>query len=158
MIKKILTFSIVSCLLWSCNSATKTSSGETNTNTVDTTEEYVPIDATGDTTDMHNAQNSLDVDGAYKGVLPCADCEGIETEVELKDSTYVRRTKYLGKGDSKVDEEHGNFKWLEGSTIELEGIADASNKYFVGENTLTHLDTEGNKVTGELADHYILKK
>lgn len=158
MIKKILTLSMVSFLLWSCNNTTNTSKDANSASTTDTLEEYVPIDATGDTTDMHNAQNSLDVEGTYKGVLPCADCEGIETEIELKDSAYIKRTKYLGKGDGKVDEEKGSFEWVDGSTIELEGIEGASNKYFVGENTLTHLDMEGNKVTGELADHYILKK
>lgn len=158
MIKKILTLSAVSILLWGCNNTTNTSKDTDSADTEGTTEEYVPIDATGDTTDMHDAQNSLDIEGTYKGVLPCADCEGIETEIELKDSTYLKKIKYLGKGDGKVDEEKGNFKWLDGSTIELEGIEDTSNKYFVGENTLTHLDTEGNKVTGELADHYILKK
>ena len=37
----------------------------------------------------HNAKNSLDYIGTYKGILPCADCEGIETELELNsDKTY----------------------------------------------------------------------
>jgi uncharacterized lipoprotein NlpE involved in copper resistance len=158
MIKKILTLSVVSILLWSCNNTAHTSNDADSADVADTTEEYVPIDATGDTTDMHNAQNSLDIAGTYKGVLPCADCEGIETEIELKDSAYVKKIKYLGKGDGQVNEDKGSFKWLDGSTIELEGLVDAPNKYFVGENTLTQLDMEGNKVTGDLADKYILNK
>ncbi|WP_438946633.1 copper resistance protein NlpE N-terminal domain-containing protein, partial [Sediminibacterium sp.] len=28
----------------------------------------------------HEAQNSLDWQGSYSGVLPCASCPGIETE------------------------------------------------------------------------------
>ena len=48
--------------------------------------------------DGATAQNSLDVVGTYKGVLPCADCEGMETMIELKsDSTYSRVITYLGK-------------------------------------------------------------
>lgn len=35
--------------------------------------------------DMHTSQIALDWSGIYKGVLPCADCEGIETEVTLRD-------------------------------------------------------------------------
>jgi len=154
MIKNLLTFTIGCILLLSCNNASREGG---NVETADTIEEYVPIDATTD--DEHNAQNSLDVEGVYNGKLPCADCEGIDTEIELKaDSTYVIKTKYLGKGDGKTFEEKGSYTWLDGSTIELQGIKDASNKYFVGENTLTHLDMDGNKVTGELADDYILKK
>ena len=33
--------------------------------------------------DQHNSRNSLDWNGVYKGVLPCADCEGIETVITL---------------------------------------------------------------------------
>jgi hypothetical protein len=33
--------------------------------------------------DMHNARISLDYFGSYKGVLPCADCEGIETIIGI---------------------------------------------------------------------------
>nr|WP_250850238.1 copper resistance protein NlpE N-terminal domain-containing protein [Acinetobacter sp. ANC 5378] len=29
-------------------------------------------------------ETSLDWAGEYKGVFPCADCEGIETDLELK--------------------------------------------------------------------------
>ncbi|MBL8321182.1 MAG: copper resistance protein NlpE N-terminal domain-containing protein, partial [Acinetobacter sp.] len=45
------------------------------------------------------AETSLDWAGKYKGVLPCADCEGIEMELELKsDKTYELTEEYLGKG------------------------------------------------------------
>ncbi len=30
------------------------------------------------------AENALDWPGEYKGILPCKDCKGIETELELK--------------------------------------------------------------------------
>jgi hypothetical protein len=30
--------------------------------------------------------------------------------------------------------------------------------YKLGENTLTHLDLDGNVITGDLADDYVLKK
>ena len=44
----------------------------------------------GEEMDMHNAENSLDIAGVYKGVLPCADCEGIETTIVLKDDKIGR--------------------------------------------------------------------
>lgn len=109
--------------------------------------------------DEHNAKNSLDILGTYKGVLPCADCEGIETEITLlKDETYTKKTKYLGK-DEKASEELGDYTWKEdGNTLVLEGIDSKPIEYFVSENSLTQLDTEGNKITGDLSGKYILKK
>lgn len=62
--------------------------------------------------DIHNSQNALDWSGAYKGVTPCADCEGIDTETILDNNlTFVIRTKYLGKEDRKVFVEKGAFEW-----------------------------------------------
>jgi uncharacterized lipoprotein NlpE involved in copper resistance len=110
--------------------------------------------------DMHSSRTSLDWNGTYKGVVPCADCEGIETEISLSlDMTYTIRTRYLGKGDQKVFEEKGKFSWNEGgSIITLLGIQNGPTKYQVGENHLTQLDLKGNKIVGALAKKYILTK
>jgi len=108
--------------------------------------------------DEHNAKNSLDYKGTYKGEIPAADASGIIVSVTLSDSTYVKTMKYVGKGD-KTFEDKGKYTWNdEGNTITLLGLKNESNKYFVGENTLTMLDMDGNKITGDLADKYILRK
>jgi len=105
----------------------------------------------------HNARNALDWAGAYRGVLPCADCEGIETLVVLaSDGTYSTRSKYLGKGDNHFSEQ-GRFTWNEaGNTITLTGQSPA--RYFVGENQLIRLALDGSRITGGLAQHYVLAK
>ena len=110
--------------------------------------------------DAHNSQNSLDWEGVYKGILPCADCEGIEIEIILNsDLTFVKKTKYLGKENFNGIDEKGSFTWnKEGSTIILQQINEGSNQYKVCENTLTHLDMEGKIIKGDLAEKYILKK
>jgi heat shock protein HslJ len=109
-------------------------------------------------TDPHSSYNSLDWDGIYRGVLPCADCPGIQTTIYLnRDLTYLKRTKYLDRPDS-AEETKGMFSWnAAGNTITLKGAGDPAS-YFVGENTLTQLDMKGNKITGNLAGHYILSK
>jgi heat shock protein HslJ len=106
-----------------------------------------------------NSQNSLDWKGVYKGVLPCADCEGIETTINLKSGgTFKRIQKYLGKEDGLFADE-GTFQWDErGSKITLSGKQGESQMYLVGENVLFHLDKEGNRITGDLAPNYILPK
>jgi len=111
-------------------------------------------------TTSDNSQNSLDWQGTYKGVTPCADCEGIETEIILNlDLTYVMKTKYLGKGDGKVFEEKGSFVWdKSGANIALEGGKGGPSQYKVGENQLIQLDMEGNPITGDLADKFVLRK
>ncbi|WP_264564894.1 copper resistance protein NlpE [Flavobacterium sp. N3904] len=110
--------------------------------------------------DSHNSENALDWQGIYKGVLPCADCEGIETTVTLnKDKTFSLATKYLGKGEGKVFIEKGSFTWDKtGTSVTLEGSRDRPSQYKVGENTLTQLDMQGNPITGQSANLYILKK
>jgi uncharacterized lipoprotein NlpE involved in copper resistance len=106
-----------------------------------------------------NSQNSLDWQDTYSGIVPCADCEGIETTITLnQDLTFSIKTKYLGKSD-KAFENTGKFTWNEkGTTITLVSLTDSASQYFVGENTLTQLDIEGNKILGNLAEKYMLKK
>lgn len=107
----------------------------------------------------HNAKNSLDYIGTYKGVLPCADCEGLETVLCINENnTYKLQTRYLGKGD-KVFEQKGTFTWdAKGVKIILSDIENAPNQYFVGENKVTQLDMSGKIITGKLALQYVLTK
>lgn len=107
-----------------------------------------------------NSMNALDWDGVYTGTLPCADCEGIKTMLQLnKDETYILKTKYLGKSD-EVNTTTGTFKWgSNGGMIQLAGLSgDAPGKYQVGEEVLFHLDKDGKRITGDLADKYRLDK
>ncbi len=106
-----------------------------------------------------NSETSLDWDGSYSGVLPCADCEGIQTMLTLnQDKTYEMSTEYLGKSDEKFINT-GNFQWDEsGNIIELSEM-DEGPKYFqVGETNLFMLDQDKNRMTGELSSQYNLKK
>lgn len=124
--------------------------------------EPAPTEITSDTVltpQSHTSKNSLDYLGLYKGKLPCADCAGIETSIELsEDFSYIMTMKYLGKSDKAI-EQKGTYAWNKtGSAIVLDGGTKQPSQYFVGENTLTQLDANGTKVEGKLADSYILKK
>ncbi len=117
----------------------------------------MPMDTihTGD-----NSETSLDWDGVYIGTTPCANCEGIETELTLgKDKRFVLKTKYIGKGAEKFNVETGIFSWdKSGSVIILNGLEHKPNQYKVGENHLVQMDMGGNIVEGDLASKYILQK
>jgi copper homeostasis protein (lipoprotein) len=104
----------------------------------------------------HSSVNALDWNGVYKGTLPCADCEGIETHVTLTpDNTYTLKRIYLRK-ENDIRESSGTFTWnSDGNRIMFDGN---NGWYQVTENRLIHLDKSGNRVTGPLAEKYILLK
>lgn len=147
-VKQIGLACLSACFLVACQG--KSAENSTEANGQDTTQ----------IADGHTSQNALDWQGVYKGVVPCADCEGIETTLVLNpDNTYVLQTLYLGKGDPTVREKTGSFTWAaDGLTITLSGIENAPTQYRVGENQITQLDMAGQMVTGDLAAKYVLAK
>lgn len=106
-----------------------------------------------------NSRVSLDWEGTYRGILPCADCQGIETTVTLdKNGTCLIRSRYLAKSD-RIFSEACTFVWdREGRTIAVSAKESASRRYLVGENMLVQLDMQGKRITGLLADKYVLGK
>ena len=148
---KIILIACASFLIFSCKKEVK--EAEINTDTIAKVAVETPINS-------HNSQNSLDWSGTYKGITPCADCEGIETEINLNtDLTFIIKTKYLGKGDETVFQETGNFVWDKtGGIIKLEGLKGRPSQYKVGENRLIQLDMGGNVISGTLAEKYVLTK
>lgn len=113
--------------------------------------------------DHHYSLIALDWQGAYVGHLPCADCEEIETTIVLNyDMTYVKETQYIGKSNDKIREtgklepdETGNKLIFIPSGNENQA---EKTVYKLGENTLTQLDGQGNKIEGEIAEKYVLHK
>ena len=110
---------------------------------------------------QHNSRNSLDWDGIYSGILPCADCEGIKTDIELhRDGTYRMARKYLGRGDSLFLEK-GAFQWNEqGSSITLLSDGDSPDPahFQVGENQLIRLGQNSQPIQSDLGEMYVLWK
>ncbi|ANE53491.1 hypothetical protein SY85_13920 [Flavisolibacter tropicus] len=105
------------------------------------------------------SKTSLDWQGSYSGIVPCADCEGIATTIVLNaDKSYALSTHYLGK-DQTVNNANGTFSWnKEGNTIMLNGMKNGPLYYKVVENQLIQLDQQGKTITGPNANRYILAK
>ena len=145
---------MLSCglILGSCNSGTEPRQDVEQPTATAT--DSVPLVADG-----HDARNSLDVNGIYQGLLPCADCEGIETRIELMaDNRYVQQARYLGKKDAPLFETKGGWEWENGSIIRLVAETKDSIQFFVGENKLIQLDQQGKRIEGALAEKYVLTK
>lgn len=111
--------------------------------------------------DQHTAEISLDWQGTYSGNLPCADCDYIETELTLTDDlTYVLTTQYIGKDKQpELNTFEGEFTW-QANNVKLEGIPanERPDMFKVEENQVRQLDMEGNEITGDLAQHYVMRK
>ena len=99
--------------------------------------------------------------GVYTGVIPSAGGEGIDVKITLNaNETYKVEYRYIGKSND-VFTSAGKFNWnAEKDTIILGGEreGDIPTYYKMGKKALIHLDIEGNIITGELANDYILMK
>ena len=104
-----------------------------------------------------NSQVSVDWVGEYEGILPCADCPGLKTSLELnKNNTYEIEEEYLER--KTENKEKGTFEWDASGGIITLHRKDGNTKYRVGENQLIGLDTEGKPIDGPLKDSFVLKK
>lgn len=144
---KTIIFVLVLISLTSCNNFKKQ-----DTNSIEQQQDTVA--------DMHNAKNSLDWTGVYKGVLPCASCQEIKTTIILNDNNTFERTDIYVKDKEEVFVENGDFSWDNTNNIITLNIKGEVNpqKYKVIEGKLLMLDAEGKENQGELADNYILTK
>lgn len=98
--------------------------------------------------------------GSYEGTFPCADCPGIEVKIELnEDMSYIKTETYLESETPNTIEEQGTFQWKEVKDIVvLESPSGQKFQYLVEKGRLIALQEDGIRVTGELADQYILWK
>jgi hypothetical protein len=108
---------------------------------------------------VHTSRNAPDWAGVYEGILPCADCPGIWTRIELAPGqTYVMSMRYLDR-EAAPRTSRGTFKWdAEGRNIELQGSQGGSWRFQVREDSLALLDRQGQPITENLAQNYVLKK
>lgn len=133
--------------LASCNSA-----GKVNDNA------EVPTDSTVAVAEAQPESTAFDKVGVYTGVIPCADCGGIETTLELRaDGTYSLTEIYKDKKDGRF-ESSGKFQWDAAASCITVGEGEDLISYIVEGDHLVMLDQDGHRVTGELADHYVLTK
>lgn len=94
--------------------------------------------------------------GVYEGTLPCADCSGIATTLTLEEqqaATY--RTFYLDKSDTAFVEK-GTYE-VSDSILTL--TLPKEQLYFaISSEKLTLLTPERQRIEGNLAPYYELKK
>jgi copper homeostasis protein (lipoprotein) len=108
-----------------------------------------------------HAQKNLNLSGLYLGFYPCSDCQGIRTTLALNENkTYVYISIYVGKSDREIIEK-GKFTIGEnGNTLVLtpKKGSNTTQHYLIEDDMLIKLDEDGNRITKDGADGYILKR
>jgi hypothetical protein len=102
--------------------------------------------------DMHTSRNSLDWAGSYEGLLACADCAGIHTQVSLEaDGRFEIFTRRLVR-DAAPSFARGEFDWeAGGNTIALDAAGNRQ-RFAVGEGRLLLLEAGQTQPTWDRAD------
>ena len=110
---------------------------------------------------LMNNNKSTPWSGVYRGVLPCADCEGIQTEIRLyPNNTFEMLRKYLGESD-KIYRDKGKVKWNESENQIRLRVKEEQNipaNYRVSENQIIQLDANGDTIQSDFSESYVLKK
>lgn len=124
-----------------------------------------PAEATPETTAAAEAPAETPVLlGVFEGVLPCADCPGIETRLELTrkgqdwgDGTYRLTETYQGRGEPVVTE--GEWGTLRGSATDpdatvyqLDPATPETSRYFrvESDDALRMLDRDLNETPADM--------
>jgi len=100
---------------------------------------------------------------SYSGILPCADCQGIETSIVLSsDGSFSKHLLYIGRKSKGAgsNEFSATGKWmLHGmDTVHLTDVKDGPSMYIRTDSSMIQLDMSGKRITGKLAGKYELKK
>ena len=119
MIKRMLPLLLAGLVLAACGGNTAADNPPTPAaSAVQPASAPAVAEASAAVPDMHNAQNALDWNGTYQGLLPCASCEGIATELVLNnDGTYSLTEDYQGGKEALKETVTGKFTWLPGGSV-----------------------------------------
>ena len=95
--------------------------------------------------------------GTWGGSLPCADCKAIRYRLTINaDSTYKETLVYEGKSEREFDQ-LGRWYITGDTLLRLRKDPGEGNDRFVMEaGRLTALDQENRRITGTLAERYVL--
>jgi uncharacterized lipoprotein NlpE involved in copper resistance len=104
-------------------------------------------------------KSSANFSGTFSGLIPCADCPGIEVTLSFSpDSSFIESMIYQERSSSFKD----SGQWIkDGKMIKVRyNNKKASPHYFLikSDSIIAWLDADKKEIEGPLKDHYILKK
>lgn len=127
------------------------------------TQDPLPIDETSELTQNDEPQ----AEKVYSGILPCADCPGIDTTLILKpDNTYTQSSIYQERNEDEPFEITGEWnieKGIPGNEdaeyyVLTEDSGNASYYLIENETTLVQLDQDRNLIDSPYNTSLTLQK
>lgn len=103
--------------------------------------------------DEQKSQTIEDLPAVFTGVLPCADCPGIESIIVLNEDSFEELSHYQDRGNNlyRVD---GTWT-LTSDTLKLFRIEDELHKAFVySRDQIKLLDQDLQSINGDLENYY----
>lgn len=92
----------------------------------------------------------------YIGTLPCADCSGIKTELNIRENgSYLLRQQYTGKSDSLFTMS-GSYTHRPADSLLTLHTENGSQFWKKHARKLEMLDLSGNKIESDMAELYTL--
>lgn len=119
-----------------------------------------------DTSDVSDSSSALNISseesilqGTYKGLLPCLDCDGIRTTLVLQDSNKYRLHTQHGDIDEEVLYLEGTYQWEDSSSlIVLENGQEGLNRFIRKEDDLFLLGADDQVLDSKWKDSLKLSK
>lgn len=115
-------------------------------------------DSTANASDQKLPQATIA--GTYTGILPCADCGGLDTELTINsDSTYSLKSTNTDNKEV-ITEQSGVYQLKNDSLVTLITPSSGDKIYYrvIDNSTVMLSDSTGAINNGELAEFYKLKK
>ncbi|MFD1315944.1 META domain-containing protein [Namhaeicola litoreus] len=105
---------------------------------------------------ISDKEMALKIQGIYEGLVPCADCKGIQTKIQLyPDMMYRTEMTYTGKSATPIIES-GKYSINNQGILLLGDSPNGYNQIIFQDGYLVILDKNGNHITGNLAERYYL--
>ena len=103
--------------------------------------------------------SAINFSGTFSGLIPCADCPGIELTVSFNpDSSFSELMIYQERNSSFKD----SGQWIkDGKILKVKYSNDhATPRYFLikSDSTVAWLDADKKEIEGPFKENYILKK
>ncbi|HEY4649916.1 MAG TPA: copper resistance protein NlpE N-terminal domain-containing protein [Pontibacter sp.] len=96
--------------------------------------------------------------GTWRGIIPCADCPGINYNLSLNEDNTYEETMVYQERDADPFTRTGNWRITNG-VLQLMGPDSAHTQFDLSTGgELSMLDQTGQRITGNLANMYILHK
>lgn len=116
------------------------------------TTKTIPIETSKDSIALH-------LIGKYEGLMPCADCEGIQYSLLLqKDKNFQSKYIYKGKDVPPVDN-NGKWSLIGDSILFLQSTGDVPAYMKIYRNdSLVMLDESKQRMTGPLQGMFVFRK